>query len=863
MRNILLLLTLFVCVNLQAQLSEGGKPYSYNLRYLKSYSVIPVYSLKTIDAATLEAEDKENPTPVRYAEVENAEIDIKNGVSQNISGGTIWQYTISSAQAKSLQLSFKKFVIPQGASLFVYNNSYSQIAGAFTVNNVQADSTLILADFPGNELTIEYFEPTNKSFEGKVIIGSIGKAYKDLYSIKSNLIDGYLNVNCPEGRDWQETKHAVCKISFQSGRYSYLCSGSLINNTNQDGTPYFLTANHCFSDSTSAKTVVAYFNYEVNGCNGDTLKSQTLSGATLQTTGSKSDYTLIKLNSAPPARYKPVYAGWNITGTVGMKQVGIHHPEGFPQKISFENDSAISYNGTITWDNNSTPANTHWQVEYDLGKTGEGSSGSPLFDAQHRILGQLHGGDTIYDYYGRLDYSWTVSTTGYKTMKSFLDANNTGSKTLNSYIPATNYPSAFFTVPFSTVCIASPIMLKDYSTFTPTSWKWTFSPSTVSFVNGTNSNSQNPTVQFDAAGSYTIKLVVGNSAGSDSLTMKDIITAGNSINVGVTSIPASEICYCKFDSVAFSASGADSYNWNLINNSNTMVSMKNTQATDTAYLKPLTSYVPDTSYTIQFKVIGTQGTCSDTATVSYKIIKQKNDDIANATLITVGSNGPYSNQCATVQTNEPVPPYSSCTSQLSWCDEFGTGSNILGNSVWFKFVGPSTGIASIGSNGMDNEIAVYRANSASDILNGSYTLLGANDDQNSTNSNPLIKSISVTSGKTYWVQVDGSGGNSEGSFTLTLSSQVSTALSTTETSDQLIAYPIPVNDVLNIQSDLLLNESFTASVFSVTGSCLYNQEVKNNASSLYQINTSEWKPGVYLLKIQLSDTVKTIRFVKS
>ena len=53
--------------------------------------------------------------------------------------------------------------------------------------------------------------------------------------------------------------------------------------------------------------------------------------------------------------------------------------------------------------------------DWEDGVTEPGSSGSPLFDNNHRIIGQLYGGaaacngsvnNGLYDYYGRLDVSW-------------------------------------------------------------------------------------------------------------------------------------------------------------------------------------------------------------------------------------------------------------------------------------------------------------------------------------------------------------------------------------------------------------------------------------------------------------------------
>ncbi len=72
--------------------------------------------------------------------------------------------------------------------------------------------------------------------------------------------------------------------------------------------------------------------------------------------------------------------------------------------------------------------------------------------------------------------------------------------------------------------------LKDSSTNTPTNYTWTFTPNTVTYQGGTSSTSANPQVKFTVAGSYTVKLKVSNTAGSDS------ITKSNYIRVNPTSV---------------------------------------------------------------------------------------------------------------------------------------------------------------------------------------------------------------------------------------------------------------------------------------------------------------------------------------
>ena len=85
--------------------------------------------------------------------------------------------------------------------------------------------------------------------------------------------------------------------------------------------------------------------------------------------------------------------------------------------------------------------------------------------------------------------------------------------------PVANF-SASTTNPF----IGQTVNFTDLSTNNPTSWTWSFSPSTIAYVGGTTSSSQNPQVQFLSGGFYTVILTVTNSGGSDGETKTNYIS---------------------------------------------------------------------------------------------------------------------------------------------------------------------------------------------------------------------------------------------------------------------------------------------------------------------------------------------------
>ncbi|MCK5080044.1 MAG: PKD domain-containing protein, partial [Bacteroidales bacterium] len=89
----------------------------------------------------------------------------------------------------------------------------------------------------------------------------------------------------------------------------------------------------------------------------------------------------------------------------------------------------------------------------------------------------------------------------------------------------TTPPTADFSADDVTPQVGQTVTFTGLSTNNPSSWSWSFSPATVTFVNSTGSGSQNPQVQFNAPGLYTVTLQATNSYGSDSEIKTDYIDA--------------------------------------------------------------------------------------------------------------------------------------------------------------------------------------------------------------------------------------------------------------------------------------------------------------------------------------------------
>ena len=855
MKKIYHLFTLaFITTSLSAQISEGGLPRSADL-HLKSASSSAPLELKKLKIDKEMAHDLEHGIKNRYAVYEEYNIDIrKEGSETVIDEGKIWKYKIQSKNTYSIALFFSKYVLPEGAELFIYNEDLSSVFGAFTSKNNKEYGSLAVADFPGQELTIEYFEPSSASFEGTLILGQVGQSYRPVFDIglKSTELD-HVNINCEPGSRHKMEKQSVAKITFQIDNSGYLCSGALINNSNNDGTPYFLTANHCLSTNAAANTLVATFNFESASCGGFASSGNTLSGSNLVVTSQASDVTLLRLIETPPSDYQPYYAGWNSVDDDSVDYVvGIHHPAGIDKKIYVDYDKVFSSPQRFSIDGEYTaPPHFYWYTEPEVGFTEGGSSGSPLFDSTKKIIGQLTGGgeDFSWDIYGKISRSWPV-------LKASLDPGNKTDGKLDGYYPADQDPIASFYADFNKVCKDEPVQLKDASAFDVDTYNWNFIPNTVTYISG-NSNSENPVVSFNENASYTITLTVSNDSGSSTSSKPNYIEAKNSIDVNIQITSESIMCPKDFDQLRLIASGASSYEWFISDTNNYTVIDSNqiNQSVIDIYRNGLADIVTNTEFIA--KVVGRHGSCSDSAEIKIRFKAPPHDSVHQALLIEPGSYGPFSNRCATVEDNEPVPPGGNCESQQNWCD-CEVSDTILDNSIWFKFIAPESGIISINAPGFDNQLALYEAESADDILTNNFTLIAANDDYfgEEKDYSALISGAAVAPGKLHWIQVDGSACGAEGSFNLELYDFKFISISNTQNhieEDNLVSlFPNPVKTKTVYFTTNKSGETFI-NIYTLQGSLITNSNVgfvsKGQEYKLaLPVNLA---PGMYLIKTEV------------
>ena len=204
---------------------------------------------------------------------------------------------------------------------------------------------------------------------------------------------------------------------------SRYCSGSMINTVGNSGRQLFLTANHCIGGSVANDIIM--FNYDSPTCSpqADGPTTDTVQGLTNLAAYAASDYTLLEVQEEIPASYNVFLSGFNALNQTATNVYGVHHPSGDVKKFSIANKE-VTY---TFW--NEIPNRYHWEVpSWDDGTTEPGSSGSPLYDSNQRIIGQLHGGaasctNIDYDSYGAVWASWDRGTA---QLATFLDPTNSG-----------------------------------------------------------------------------------------------------------------------------------------------------------------------------------------------------------------------------------------------------------------------------------------------------------------------------------------------------------------------------------------------------------------------------------------------------
>ena len=448
-------LFLFLALNaiqLQSQISTQETPYGINhqidISGLKASNVVFTKEILNHNEFTLQPHMLAGVSlPVHKSFYHEAERAFQSD------SGTLWQMKITIAGASRSGFVFSDFFLHAGDKFFIYSENKKHYIGAFTERNNGNGyfSTHIL---PGETFILEYFSRDHfQDHPPQIMLDEVIYLFneQELHSITgSDKSSGAcnVNVNCPEGQMWQKQKRGVARILLRSGSTWFNCTGSLINTTLSDGSPYFLTSDHCGVSASDDDLQVwqFYFNYEYAGCSntGGAPQNMMISGASIVARApisQGSDFKLLELNQAPLLSWNPYYNGWSRSSRNPEWGVGIHHPSGDAKKIS--TFTTPLHHATFTGGMQQGYWRVAWrETESGHGVTEGGSSGSPIFDEHGLITGTLTGGGascnnpTLPDYYGKFYRHWNANgDTPDKTLQPWLDPEGDNPEQLFGYDP--------------------------------------------------------------------------------------------------------------------------------------------------------------------------------------------------------------------------------------------------------------------------------------------------------------------------------------------------------------------------------------------------------------------------------------------
>lgn len=412
---------------------------------------------------------------------------------------------------------------------------------------------------------------------------------------------------------------------------------------------------------------------------------------------------------------------------------------------------------------------------------------------------------------------------------------------IRAYSTTSEQPIAFFTADKRQVCNGSSVTFSQQSYNEITSYSWSFgngaSPETAT--------GEGPhEVVYSASGTKEISLTVEGPNGTDTKTQTLEVVDG----LDVLLVASRTTVTLGKTTVLTALADAETFEWSP------------TESLNSTFGSSVVA-TPPSEGSLTYNVEATQGACvgNDSLTIEV-VVGPPNDDVCNAIMLLEQQNGPFSNENASVEENEPMPEKVDCEEPLSWCDEGG-----LQNSVWFKFEAPQTGNAHIDSYGFDNQLAVYDAETCEDILDDNYILIAANDDyypESKQYAAAIERLEGLVPGKTYWVQMDGSAGGAVGEAYLSLHGWFLDAPEIDKLKGDVKVYPNPSTNGL-FELKVMLNEPETVgiNVFDMQGKLLLKQKHQGDSHISTSVDLAGMAKGVYYLQVVTENAVVNKKLV--
>ena len=367
----------------------------------------PSVTLAPIDEVDLLIEDEaeEKPAPMRFGVQRTVRLALADGQWVDVDGGRVWRCQIEAIGSLNTRLHLSGLRLGPGETITMDSpGDPESVAGPIEARGELGDGEAWGVFSPGPVARLEWFvpqgvEPTALPFSSV----EYAHGYRDVFGVMpvASLLGCRNDPACFPA--WSDASDATARVMYTKNGVNRFCSGQLMATAAADETPYLSTAFHCISTQAEANTSNMRFFFRTTECDGTQSPGINASGADLVATWQASDTTLLMVRGALPEGVH--WMGWMTSmPPVGTASVCVHHPNAFPQAISF---------GTKTGTSNACGASSgpNWNiVNWSLGVTEGGSSGSGLYDeATHMLYGTLTCGTSScsntsgWDGFGRWD----------------------------------------------------------------------------------------------------------------------------------------------------------------------------------------------------------------------------------------------------------------------------------------------------------------------------------------------------------------------------------------------------------------------------------------------------------------------------
>ncbi len=383
-----------------------------------------------------------------------------NGTWEKLTDGTeVWRLRIRSEDAFSLNFGFTEYRMPVSGKLLFYAMGKKEVVGPFTSKDNETHGQLWTPIINGEEIVLEVQISAQDKPNLRLRLAAVNHDFLGF----SSALSGSCNLDVICGADdgyaiVDQYRDIIQSVVVYGTGGTTFCTGAMINTTKNDCTPYLLTANHCMG-GVNPSSVVVYWNFVNSFCRapnsgqsgapGDGVLTDFNTGATQKASYGPSDFYLMELDDPVSTTANAFFAGWDAGSELPADTlIVIHHPSTDEKRISFEFDTPHLGNWGSGGDD--IPTGNHVIIpDWDIGTTEGGSSGSPLFNKNKQIIGQLHGGGAAcgnneYDSFGWIAASWEGGGSPDSRLKDWLDPDNTGVTNIEG---RTQLACSFFVLP--------------------------------------------------------------------------------------------------------------------------------------------------------------------------------------------------------------------------------------------------------------------------------------------------------------------------------------------------------------------------------------------------------------------------------